>query len=191
MVTIGAIGHRYLKETTKIIKGVDKALETIKEKFGTPFIMLSALAEGADRLIVHRAQTMQEDTHLLALLPLPMEDYMADFETLTSKADFLNLLQTADEVYEPEDKPSRDLAYMKIGAKIVDHSEVLLTIWDGNPPQGEGGTGEIVAYARQQGVPIAWVHAGNREPGTNQPTSLGEMQGQVSFEGFSPPDDSE
>jgi len=31
-------------------------------------------------------------------------------------------------------------------------------------------------------VPLAWVHAGNRKPGTNQATSLGEKQGKVSFE---------
>jgi hypothetical protein len=38
--------------------------------------------------------------------------------------------------------------------------------------------------ARARGMPIAWVHCGNRIPGTNQTISLGEEQGTVSFENF-------
>jgi hypothetical protein len=37
-------------------------------------------------------------------------------------------------------------------------------------------------------LPIARVHAGNRRPGTMEPTSLGEEQGRVTFERFDAPD---
>jgi hypothetical protein len=59
---------------------------------------------------------------------------------------------------------------------------VLIAIWDGKTAQGQGGTGAIMARARQRGLPIAWVHAGNRKPGTQEPTSLGAEQGMVTFE---------
>jgi hypothetical protein len=40
----------------------------------------------------------------------------------------------------------------------------------------------VVAAARERGKPLVWVHAGNRVPGTMEPTSLGDEQGTVSFE---------
>lgn len=65
---------------------------------------------------------------------------------------------------------------------MLDHCDVLVTIWDGQELQGQGGTGGTVTAARRRGLPIAWVHAGNRKPGTEEPTSLGEEQGTVTFE---------
>jgi len=184
LVKIGVTGHRFLHETNKTIKGVDQALKKIAESFGTPFIVLTALAEGADRFVAHRANAMREDTHLIVLLPLKMEDYLDDFVSLTSKAEFLNLLETADEVFEPEENKSREQAYWETGKKIVEQCDVLVAIWDGQSAQGEGGTGDVVALAREQGRPLAWIHAGNCKPGINKPASLGKEQGKVSYERF-------
>ena len=52
-------------------------------------------------------------------------------------------------------------------------------VWDGNPAQGPGGTAESVQRARNQRMPVLHVLAGNRRPGTNEPTSLGEDQGRL------------
>jgi hypothetical protein len=184
LIKIGVTGHRFLQETNKIIKGVDQALEEIAEKLGTPFIVLTALAEGADRLVAHRAIAMREDTQLFVLLPLKMEDYLDDFVSLTSKAEFLNLLEMADEAFEPEGVNTKEQAYWETGKKIVEHCDVLVAIWDGQAAQGDGGTGGIVELAREYGRPLAWIHAGNRYPGTNSPTSLGKEQGKISYERF-------
>jgi hypothetical protein len=37
---------------------------------------------------------------------------------------------------------------------------VLIALWDGQPSRGKGGTAEIVAYARQRGIPVVWIDAG-------------------------------
>jgi hypothetical protein len=42
--------------------------------------------------------------------------------------------------------------------------------------------GEIVAAACARGLPLAWIHAGNRTPGTLEPTSLDDAQGTVTDE---------
>ena len=34
---------------------------------------------------------------------------------------------------------------------MVDHSELLIAVWDGKPAAGLGGTGDVVSYARQSG----------------------------------------
>jgi hypothetical protein len=67
---------------------------------------------------------------------------------------------------------------------VLDRCEVLLAIWDGQGAQGQGSTGAIVGQARQRGLPLAWVHAGNRERGTQEPTSMGAEQGLVTLENF-------
>ena len=50
----------------------------------------------------------------------------------------------------------------------------------------EGSAGTLLARARERDLPIAWVHAGNRKPGTNEPTSLGTEQGMVTFARLEP-----
>ncbi len=92
------------------------------------------------------------------------------------------MLQRADHVEEMPEAATREQAYEAAGEYVLNNSDALIAIWDGRNAQGQGGTGEIVARARQRRLPIAWVHAGNREPATNRATSLGDEQGRVTFE---------
>ena len=184
MTNIGVTGHRFLNDTKKLIKGVDSALEMIEKKFEAPYIFYSSLAEGADRLVAQRAFLRWEDVSLIVPLPLPIEDYMKDFESLVSKAEFLNLLDLAEHIYVVAPEKPRDQAYAAAGEFILEVADVLVAIWDGEEPQGEGGTGYVVAKSREQLLPLVWIHAGNRIPGTNISLSKGEMQGTVTLENF-------
>lgn len=184
MITIGVTGHRMLTELDKINIGVDEALRHIEQAFpAQPLTIMSSLAEGADRLVARRVLARPK-TRLEVPLPLSKSDYMTDFESAESRDEFLSLLNQADEVIELPPAPTRIAAYGAAGDYVLDHSDVLITIWDGQGAQGQGGTGAIVARARQKGMPIAWVHAGNRKPGTHEPTSLGAEQGKVTLENF-------
>jgi hypothetical protein len=42
---------------------------------------------------------------------------------------------------------------------VVDSSDVVIAIWDGEPGNGRGGTAEIYDYARRRGVPVVWINA--------------------------------
>jgi hypothetical protein len=186
MVTIGVTGHRILTELDKVNAGVEDALRRIAQTFpGTPWTVVSALAEGADRVVV-QCVLAHRPTRLVVPLPLPVSDYLAACASPESRHEFLTLLAQTDEVIELPPAPTRDAAYEEAGLYVLEHCEVLLAIWDGQGAQGQGGTGAIVAQARQRGLPLAWVHAGNRKPGTREPTSLGAEQGKVTFENFSP-----
>ena len=44
----------------------------------------------------------------------------------------------------------------------MDQSDAVIALWDGEPAQGQGGPAEIVGYAEEQGVPLAWVHTKDR-----------------------------
>ena len=180
-LTIGVTGHRVLAEPERIAAGIEVALNRIAEALpGRPFIVVSALAEGADRLAV--APAMKRGGRLIAVLPLPRYDYLADFGPAESKDEFLRLLRRADEVIELPARANREESYAAAGDEVLGRADVLLAIWDGHDAQGQGGTAQCVVRARARGLPIAWVHAGNRRPGTMEPTSLGSDQGRVTFE---------
>jgi hypothetical protein len=183
-VRIGVTGHRIVAEADKVMAGVDTALQRIERTFADGVLtVVSPLAEGADRLVVQRV-LQRPQARLIAALPLPRTEYAKDFETTESLNEFRRLLNRADEVIELPAAPTRNEAYEAVGLYVLDHCDVLVAVWDGQGAQGQGGTGGIVALARARGRPIAWVHAGNRQPGTMEPTSLGAEQGTVTFENF-------
>ena len=166
----------------KIDAGVEEALRRIEQEFpGEPMTIISALAEGADR-IVARHVLARSGARLIVPLPLPESDYITDFDSEESRAEFLSLLQRAALVEQMPSTATRDQAYEAAGEYVLNNSDVLITIWDGQSSRGQGATGEIAARARERRLPIAWIHAGNREPETHRPTSLGDEQGSVTFE---------
>ena len=184
MITIGVTGHRFLVEVDKITAGIDQTLDHIEKSFGdSSFQVISALAEGSDRLVVRRVLRHQ-GAQLVVLLPLPQTDYITDFKAPESSSEFLELLDQAEEVLTLLPAPTREESYASAGYYLLDHCQVLIAIWDGQKTQGIGGTGEIAAAARRRKLPLAWIQAGNRVPGTEESTSLGDSQGRVIYENF-------
>jgi hypothetical protein len=183
LLRIGVTGHRFLAETNKIRAGVDSVCDTLARSFPTrPWQIISPLAEGADRLVA--SVLINRGASLVALLPMPREDYQQDFVSETSRQEFFHLLDIANQVIEIPYKNNRLEAYRQIGHFVIDNCDVLIAIWDGHNAQGKGGTGEFVALARQRKKPVAWIHAGNCKPGISGPDNLGKDQGKVDFLGF-------
>jgi len=183
VISIGVTGHRFLAEVDKLQAGIDLALARIDQRFKPEdWSVISSLAEGADRLVVDRILAYRPLTRLVVPIPLPVKDYQTDFSSEESTGHFLRLMGLASEIVQLPSATSRDLAYRASGEYILNHATVLIALWDGQGAQGNGGTGEMVALARQRRMPIAWVHAGNRIPGTDKPCSLGPDQGSLSFE---------
>ena len=183
MITIAISGHRILSEIDKINTALDLVLKNIKLAFpDKSYTLLSQLAEGADRLAAISA--LKQDIHLVVPLPLAKADYLTDFSNGESKLIFENLLARAQTVLAPPPAATRNAAYLAVGTFMLEHCDVLIAIWDGQGAQGQGGTGEIVLLSRQRGLPLAWIHAGNRTPGTMEATSMGAEQGTVTYERF-------
>jgi len=182
MATIGVTGHRVLTDVEKISAGVDEALRRIEEAFpGEMLTVVSPLAEGADRLVT-RQVLARPGARLVVPLPLETGNYMAAFESDESKREFLSLLDRAQGVITLPPAPTRDEAYAAAGRYVLDHCDVLVAIWDGQLAQGRGGTAEVVAQARQRGLPLAWIHTAGCRPGAQKPTTTHEGVGKVSFE---------
>ena len=183
-VTLGVTGHRFLAEMEKINAGMEQAVACILKAYpGYKFRVLSSLAEGADRLLAKRLLLLP-GAHLWVPLPLSKEEYLEDFASPVSRSEFNDLMSSARRVIPMPACEERVQGYQAAGRYVLEHSDVLLAVWDGKSAQGAAGTAEIVMQARARQLPIAWIHAGNRLPGTDTPTSLGEEQGKLTCENF-------
>ena len=125
--------------------------------------VLSGLAEGADRLVARTALEMPGAT-LVAVLPCPTDEYERDFGLEVSRREFRGLLARARQVEVMRPGVSREAGYALQGCWIVDRSQVLLAVWDGEPSRGHGGTADTLAYAADRGVPILWVRVRRPAP---------------------------
>ena len=90
-------------------------------------------------------------------LPFAEEQYLRDFGSEQSRARFRELLSRAAEVVVLPATTSRQESYAQVGRYVVEHCDVLLALWDGQPTKGRGGTAETVAYAAAKGVSVVWV----------------------------------
>ena len=146
MIKVGITGHRNLdKRFIKEYKEkVSKKLHELKQKY-TEIILFSALADGADRLVVYEA--MKLDIKYIAILPMKKDLYIDDFDT-TSKLEFEKLLDKADNIEtSPLIQPfNRNIQYELVGQYISENSDILIALWDGEYNNFKGGTSEIVKY---------------------------------------------
>ena len=151
MVRVGVTGHRSLDDVDAVAAAVDDILDRLPTG---PLEVRSSLAEGADRIVVERV-LRRPGNRLVVILPLDAEDYADDFGE--SVGEFDELLAAADEVEVVAAQPTREAAYEAAGRAVVDGSDVLLALWDGAGSRGQGGTAEIVEYARRRGVTVEVV----------------------------------
>jgi hypothetical protein len=171
-LVIGVTGHRDLheqdvprleQEVAAIIAGLRR--EYLDDDPETPIIVLSALAEGADRLVARVA--LAQGARLIAPLPLPLAEYRRDFEpglkpgnmaeldSLLAQAiaaPVMPLLDTPEAVRA--DPQARAAQYRAVGIFINQHCHVLLALWDGDSKDmAAGGTAEVVTFKRN-GIPL-------------------------------------
>ncbi|ADP72027.1 hypothetical protein Rvan_2818 [Rhodomicrobium vannielii ATCC 17100] len=164
-IVLGGIGHRELGDLERIAGLVRKECAALKERYPhSPFVILSPLAEGADRLIA-RVVMDELGANLIAVLPMPPEDYKNDFPSEASKAEFDDLLAkalcvklalTPDDPAWKQPGPKRDEQYARAGAIIADHAQVLFAIWNRLPAKGVGGTADQVKWFDRGFAPAAY-----------------------------------
>jgi hypothetical protein len=126
---VGVTGHRFIDQHDEaLLTAVGEALDRIerhcrKGTTATPvnLTVVSALAEGADRIVARAA--IGRGAILEVVLPLPLDDYLTDFESEKSRSEFCRLLvDHASAITELPAAGGRDAAYERAGQAIVDRS---------------------------------------------------------------------
>lgn len=147
---IGVTGHRDIPEPVLECVSAGILDEFRSQIAGGPVEAFSALAAGADQLFADLA--LRSGIPVTAVIPgMDYERHLGGQEARTT---FRRLLSACtDRVDLPVEQTQED-AYKAAGRWIVDHTDRLVAVWDGEPARGLGGTGDIVAYASRVGVPV-------------------------------------
>lgn len=131
-------------------------------------VAVSPCAEGSDRIF--SAQAIELGYALHCPMPFAQAEYEKDFAAPRaleeqSLAAFQKLLTCAKSgsglrVFELDgsahDRPG---AYRQAGNVVLNHSEVLLVVWDGVDGSQVGGTMETLNAAMSYNVPVIWIGA--------------------------------
>lgn len=156
---VGVTGHRRYDAERDARAAVTRVLAAVADQHGSGLEVWSSLAEGADRMVVEVVRAIDPGARLVAVLPLPADDYRNDFAEAASRAEFDRMLGSADatHVVGPDEAGSRESAYARAGLAVSAAVDVLIAVWDGAPARGPGGTAEIVAAARAAGREVAVI----------------------------------
>jgi hypothetical protein len=113
-------------------------------------LFVSPLADGADQIAAELALELGYELH--AILPFARDQYRQDLHDEEARKRLDALLARATCTLELPGDTERELdAYVMAGRATVAHSDLLIAVWDGLPPRGRGGTGEVVAFAFDRG----------------------------------------
>jgi hypothetical protein len=128
---------------------VDEAVRAVLSGQAADAIGLSLLADGADQIVA--SAFLDLGGHIEAVVPAA--SYR---EGLPSGVwpEYDRLLARADRVHRLDFTESTSEAHMVASEFMLRQADELWAIWDGKPARGYGGTADVVAHARERGIPV-------------------------------------
>lgn len=163
-IVVGVSGHIDLieSEIPSIRNAVNSELNRIDGLAShSPKLLITALAKGADQLVA--AEAMQRGWEVAAILPMPLVDFLEDFETEEERRQFKSLLSRCVSSYalpwatelDFDISTLRDQQYRNQGIYIARQAQVVICIWDGRVVEsGDCGTSLVVRICRQGPPPL-------------------------------------
>ena len=169
---IGVSGHRHLGradihgigvEAARLFRAIrDKAiaLHAADQAQARPLYQpapprlrcVCGLAEGSDFVLAEAA--LAEGWELVAVLPFDPVEFARDFAG-AALDQYRSLLARASTVCALDGQRDDEAVYGDVGQIVTEQSDLLLVVWDGKPPRGPGGTGEVAQGALRRGLPLA------------------------------------
>jgi hypothetical protein len=154
-LVIGVSGHRdlYPAAQEQLSRHVDEFLADLKRRLpDTELRIMTGMAEGADLLVARAAA--KAGCKVDAVLPMPLEQYIEDFER-ESAASLRALLAdpavTAIVLAPPpgsnpdaQHGAGRSVFYANLTQTLTAKCNLLLALWDGRTSRLEGGTADTV-----------------------------------------------
>ena len=174
-ISVGITGHRWNKipsgevgrisEQLKLVfAAIDLAVQQSRRggsKFHSPIVRLvSGLAEGADQMAI---RSRPKGWAVDAILPFPRARYLEDFAPahatggIDRRLEFESALAQARSIVELPDQGDAVRGYQHLGEALLQESNLLVAVWDGDPAAGPGGTETVVTRALESGIPVVWI----------------------------------
>jgi len=147
---VGITGHQRL-EDPKTWGWVASVMRDELAKVAPPLVGVTSLAVGADQLFAQLV--LQCGGMIHAVIPFADIERSFSAEHLLAYRKLVN--QATIEILHT---PGTDEdAYLAAGHRVVDLSDIVLAVWNGEPAKGKGGTADVVAYAIRQGIPLIHI----------------------------------
>jgi hypothetical protein len=150
LVTIAVTGHMDLSpDSIPLVRAaLDEYLAPIAAAGQVTGV--SCIARGADTLFAEAI--LATGGRLMAIIP--SQDYRQSKVKPDHAPTFDNLVEAARDVTVlPFTSANRD-AYEAANRVLIERADRLVAVWDGQPPNGKGGTADTVTQARAAGIPV-------------------------------------
>lgn len=160
ILRIGVSGHQQIGDDSAI-EFVSQQLHELLSKFqhlrrenGQRLVVYSALAIGTDRLFVKTALALGIPVEVV----IPCAHYADIYVSSEIREEYHDLLSRCQRAHElPFEDCSEDV-YLAAGHWIVDHTDLMILVWNGYPAGGKGGTADIASYARLVRCPFIHIN---------------------------------
>ncbi len=114
----------------------------------------TSLAIGADQLF---AQILR-DKNIPFTAVLPCREIEKTFKTPVDLENYRRLLKNAAEAETLDFIEPAEIAFFEAGKRMVDLSDIVIAVWNGQPAKGLGGTADAVKYALDQKKLIVYIN---------------------------------
>ncbi len=155
---IGFTGHQKL-DNQNLWKWVENILAEIIKEYPSPVIGINSLAIGGDQLFAELIIKHSGDLHAV----IPFESYESTFNEGSDRNKYLRLLEKAKFVEILPAQSSDEESYFAAGKRVVELSDLMVTLWNGKKAAGLGGTGDVVAYAKSLGKKLVHLNPNTQE----------------------------
>jgi hypothetical protein len=160
----------------EVVKNDSRAVKIYDLSRNPLLRIISSLAEGSDRICIDKS-VVGGEFELASILPFTKEEYEKDFNagnslenpesgTVSGYNECLSLAGYGTDqsrVLELAlERSSESAAYRTCGEYLVDHSDIVLAIFDGEH-NDLGGTSAVVQQAQRLSVPVIVVNPANPE----------------------------
>jgi hypothetical protein len=149
---VGITGHRSLTGDGAWAWAAEQLKATL-EAMPSPIIGVTSLAVGSDQMFAEAVLKLGGRIEVV----IPFEGYPETFDS-HGRSNFYRLCQMCSRTQVLAPRNSKEESYLAAGREVVDSSDLLVAIWDGQPARGLGGTGDVVDYAVGKKKPVIHIN---------------------------------
>jgi hypothetical protein len=119
---------------------------------------ITCLAKGADQM--YAQALLKNNIPYLAIIA--SKDYRSTFDDPKTLNSYQALLDKASNVVILDNERASEQAFYDAGKMLVDRSDSVIAVWDGQNARGLGGTADIVRYALNRKKQVTHINTTNR-----------------------------
>jgi hypothetical protein len=151
MTRIAISGHRGLSPEVEAL--IEQAIRAELSRFAVDDLVgISCLADGADQIFARALVDLGGQLEVV----VPAARYR-DALPESAHAGYDELISRAVAVHRLAYVESTAQSHMQASIDMLKHADLLFAVWDGLPARSLGGTADVVAHAREIGVPVTVI----------------------------------